>query len=353
MPLSNADKQNIQALKEACQALNFEEVRTRFQEVAKTYDGRIELSFVVIPDLLCDLRAQAEVGPAEDIARWLVADPRFPTREHFHLGYNIPNALAFKESVQELLSWEVTKPLFSSSNKGIMKRFVQAILNSESEIVNTFLDQMPALSNLRINKAYVSPLTLALSLPNVNQTIVDSLLAHNADPNGDISENNTLLIQYDGISLPEHRPLHQAIISKNLPAFRALTQAEGIDLERKDGFELPDLTPHLAPNMPFYKAELTSTTPPHTPLDLALNAHLRATPTDQTIATMLRELHEKGAKRVTPTHVPANLSVFSVLNAPDENAPSIVTREEPPRQRRRLNPPGEETAGVIHTTLPR
>ena len=240
MPLSEVEKQHIQFFKTACFDSDIFNMHTQYIFLTEYYNLRDELDFQIIPDLLIALSAQ-KTETSQTTARWLIAPERFNPDQPHSLEYSIPKALLVKtrnnpEQFERLLDCEVTNSLFTLSHRGLLSKFVRSIIDSDEATVQLLLQHFPALSNLHINDN-TSPLTLALSLDTINEPVIQALLAAGANPNGDIAPNAQHFF-YEQAKNPTHRPLHQAIIRGKIAVAQLLIDADNIDLERADGFQV-------------------------------------------------------------------------------------------------------------------
>ncbi len=148
-------------------------------------------------------------------------------------------------------------------------------------------------------------MTLALSLDTINEPVIQALLAAGANPNGDITPN-TQQFFYEQAKNPTHRPLHQAIIRGKIAVAQLLIDADNIDLERADGFEVnrpqvPDMQLYTSL---IYQSEPLWTTKRLTPAMIA---------SEYKFTAVLDLLAEKGVE--LPNHKNKRKNFFDENNA--------------------------------------
>ncbi|MDF1678202.1 MAG: hypothetical protein P1U32_05855 [Legionellaceae bacterium] len=155
----------------------------------------------------------------------------------------------------EMLQFLNTKAITLPSNdtvtaeayQSIQLSFLRAIISRETGLARLLLERYPALATLKVN-GHMTPLTLATSARPISLPIVSALLRAGANPNGDVSDSmrSTPLPEYFNSFL--QRPIHSTITKRDKRAFEILLNAEGIDLERPDGFEgLCETAPDIQP----------------------------------------------------------------------------------------------------------
>ncbi|MDF1646975.1 MAG: hypothetical protein P1U61_08370 [Legionellaceae bacterium] len=240
MPLNRPTEKQIQLFRTCCLTGDFAGARSSYHFLQQHFGKSITLHFQIIPDVLAAL-SQQTTARSQEIAQWLIAPERFDANTNHLRIESIPHGLLLKSIpnpalLERLLTWDITRDLFQPTQRALIKTFLHAIQNNEEAIAILLLNQFPTLSTISMN-TNLSVLSFALSVPTINQAIIEALITAGANPNGDLSPDTPDITFETDIKL-EHRPLHQTIITGNVSAFRALLNAPGINLTQLDGFKM-------------------------------------------------------------------------------------------------------------------